>query len=133
MIKKLILPFILIMIGLSFIFKDVLNSKINEKIKTLNNSGLKQYAATFGENKVDMSNQIFDGADLNAVFGGVDLNLVNSEIKDEQIINATAIFGGITIKVPQNVNVKIKSTSIFGGVDNKIKNTKEGEYTWQNN
>lgn len=123
-IRKLIIPFVFIMIGLGFIFKDFFNSKINEKIKSLNKSGLKEYAATFGENKVDMSNQIFDGADLTAVFGGVELNLVNSEIKDEQIVNATAIFGGITIKVPQNVNVKVKSTAIFGGVDNKVRNAK---------
>lgn len=121
-IRKLIIPFIFVMIGLGFIFKDFFNSKINEKIKSLNKSGLKEYAATFGENKVDMSNEVFEGADLNAVFGGVELNLINSEIRDEQIVNATAIFGGITIKVPQNVNVKVKSTSIFGGVDNKIKN-----------
>jgi len=124
-IRKLIIPFILIMIGLGFLFKDFFNSKINEKIKTLNKSGLKEYAATFGENRVDMSNEVFEGADLTAVFGGVDLNLVNSEIKDEKIVNATAIFGGITIKVPQNVNVKVKSTAIFGGVDNKVKNIKQ--------
>ena len=123
-IRKLIIPFIFVMIGLGFIFKDFFNSKINEKIKLLNKSGLKEYVATFGENKVDMSNEIFDGADLTAVFGGVELNLINSQIKDEQIVNATAIFGGITIKVPQNVNVKVKSTAIFGGVDNKMKNDK---------
>lgn len=123
-IRKLIIPFVFIMIGLGFIFKDFFNNKINEKIKSLNKTGLKEYAATFGENKVDMSNEVFDGADLTAVFGGVDLNLINSEIKDEQIVNATAIFGGITIKVPQNVNVKVKSTAIFGGVDNKVKNDK---------
>lgn len=125
LIKKLIIPFVFIVIGLGFIFKDFFNSKINEKIKTLNKSGLKEYAATFGENKVDMSNEIFEGADLTAVFGGVELNLLNSEIKGEQVINATAIFGGITIKVPQNVNVKVKSTAIFGGVDNKVRNIKE--------
>ena len=124
-IRKLIIPFVFIIIGLGFIFKDFFNSKINEKIKTLNKSGLKEYAATFGENKVDMSNEVFDGADLTAVFGGVELNLLNSEIKDEQVINATAVFGGITIKVPQNVNVKVKSTAIFGGVDNKVRNIKE--------
>ena len=27
--------------------------------------------------------------------------------------------------MPQNVNVKVKSTAIFGGVDNKIKNDKQ--------
>ena len=123
-VRKLIIPFILIMIGISFIFKDFFSGKINEKIKTLNKTALKEYAATFGENKVDMSNEIFDGADLTAIFGGVELNLSNSEIKDEQIVNATSIFGGITIKVPQNVNVKVKSTSIFGGVDNNVKNIK---------
>ena len=121
-IRKLILPFILVMIGIGFIFKDFFNGKINEKIKTLNKSGMKEYAGIFGGNKVDMSNEVFDGADLNAVFGGVDLNLVNSKIDGEQVVNATAIFGGITIKVPQNVNVKIKSSAIFGGVDNKVKN-----------
>ena len=125
LIRKLIIPFIFIMIGISFIFKDFFNSKINEKIKALNKSGLKEYAATFGENKVDMSNEVFDGADLNAIFGGVDFNLINSEINGEQVINATAIFGGITIRVPQNINVKVKSTAIFGGVDNKIKNDKQ--------
>lgn len=125
LIRKLIIPFVFIMVGISFIFKDFFNSKINEKIKSLNKSGLKEYVATFGENKVDMSNQVFDGADLTAVFGGVELNLLNSEIRDEQVINATAVFGGITIKVPQNVNVKVKSTAIFGGVDNKVRNIKE--------
>ena len=125
LIRKLIIPFVFIMIGLGFIFKDFFNGKINEKIKSLNKSGLKEYAATFGENKIDMSNEVFDGADLNAVFGGVDFNLINSQINGEQVINATAIFGGITIKVPQNVNVKVKSTAIFGGVDNKVKNDKQ--------
>lgn len=124
-IRKLVLPFILIMVGLGFIFRDFFNNKINEKIKTLNKTGLKEYVATFGGNKVDMSNEVFDGADLTAVFGGVELNLVNSIIKEEQIINATSIFGGITIKVPNNVNVKVKSTSIFGGVENKAKERKE--------
>lgn len=121
-IRKLIIPFVFIMIGLGFIFKDFFNSKINEKIKSLNKSGLKEHAAVFGGNKVDMANEVFEGADLTAVFGGVELNLVNSIIKGEQIVNATAVFGGVTIKVPDNINVKVKSTSIFGGVDNKAKN-----------
>lgn len=124
-IRKLIIPFILVMVGLGFIFRDFFHSKINEKIKTLNKTGLKEYAATFGGNKVDMSNEVFEGVDLTAVFGGVELNLVDSIIKEDQVINATSIFGGITIKVPNNINVKVKSTSIFGGVENKAKGNKE--------
>ena len=36
MIFKLIVPFILVCIGLSIIFKDSLNKKVKDKIKTLN-------------------------------------------------------------------------------------------------
>lgn len=122
-IRKLTIPFILIVIGLGLIFRDFFYNKMNEKIKTLSKSGLKEYAATFGGSKIDMTNEEFDGADLTAVFGGVELNLVNSIIKEEQVINSTAVFGGITIKMPENINVKVKSTSIFGGVENKVKNT----------
>jgi len=120
-IRKLTIPVILIMIGLSLIFRDFFYNKINEKIKTLSKSGLKEYAATFGGSKVDMTNEEFDGADLTAVFGGIELNLMNSIIKGEQVINSTAIFGGVTIRVPENINVKVKSTSIFGGVEKKEK------------
>lgn len=121
-IRKLTIPFIFVVIGLSFLFKDVFYNKINEKIKTLNKSNLKEYAATFGGNKVDMSNEVFEGVDLTAVFGGVELNLTNSIVNQDSIINATSVFGGITIKAPENINVKVKSTSIFGGVENKVKN-----------
>ena len=39
------------------------------------------------------------------------------------VINASSIFGGINILVPEDVNVIVKSTSIFGGVTNKKENT----------
>lgn len=122
---KLSIPFVLVMIGIYLIFKDSINKKVTDKIKELNKTGLKEYAATFGENKINMQNEEFDGADLTAVFGAVDMDLRGAIIKKEQVINTTAIFGGIEIKVPENVNVKVKSTSIFGGVGNKINNSKE--------
>lgn len=125
MVIKLSVPFALIMIGIYFIFKDSINKKVTNKIKELNKTNLKEYAATFGENKINMQNEEFDGADLTAVFGAVDLDLRGAIIKKEQVINATAIFGGIEIKAPENVNVKVKSTSIFGGVDNKVNNSKD--------
>ena len=36
-------------------------------------------------------------------------------------INASAAFGGIDIFLPDNVNVKVKSSAIFGGVSDKKK------------
>lgn len=62
-----------------------------------------------------------NGANLDAVFGSVELDISKAVIKQDQVINANAIFGGIEIRVPTDVNIKVKATPIFGGVDNKVK------------
>ena len=123
MIFKLIVPFILVCIGLSIIFKDSLNKKVKDKIKSLNKNKKndKEYTATFGEQKLDFSNEKFEGSELNAIFGGINCDLRNSTIKEDCVINASAIFGGITIRVSDNVNVKVTSNSIFGGVSDERK------------
>ena len=123
LIGKLIFPFILVMIGISIIFKDTFNKKIADKIKNLNSEkgNFEEYCATFGGQKVDLTGQEFTGANLDAIFGSVELDISKATIKKDQVINANAIFGGIEIRVPAGVNIKVKSTPIFGGIDNKVK------------
>lgn len=122
-IGKLIFPFILVMIGINIIFKDTFQKKIADKIKTLNSNkgNFEEYCATFGEQKADLSGQEFKGANLDAIFGSVTLDLSKAIIKQDQVVNANAIFGGVEIRVPTGVNIKVKATPIFGGVDNKIR------------
>lgn len=122
-IGKLIFPFILVMIGLNFIFRDILQTKINEKIKKVNSERVdgENFCATFGGVKGDFNGQEFKGANLDAVFGGVELDLREAIINHDQVINASAIFGGVDINAPKGVNIKVKSTPIFGGVSNRIK------------
>lgn len=123
LVRKLFFPFILVMIGISIIFKDTFHKKMAEKIRKLNsNKGdFDEYCATFGSQKSNLSGQEFKGANLDAVFGSVALDLSEAIIKQDQVINANAVFGGIEIKVPTNVNIQVKSTPIFGGVENKVK------------
>lgn len=121
-IWKLMIPAILVMIGLSFIFKDTLNSKVNKEIKKLNKNETKEYCACFSGQKIDFIKEEFTGCSLSAVFGGIECDLKKSIIKEDTVINASSIFGGITIYVPEDINVKISSTSIFGGVSDKRKN-----------
>ena len=84
----------------------------------------------FGGQNIDMSGKEFKGKNLNAVFGGLKLDLRGAKIKEDVVINASAIFGGIEIWVPDNVAVVTKSNSFFGGVSNKSKNTpKDGAPT----
>ena len=87
-----------------------------------------EYYATFSGEKLNFEGNTFNGASLNAIFGGIDLNLKKADITNETNINATSVFGGINIFVPDNVNVEIKSTSLFGGVTNKVEN-KENQPT----
>ena len=130
LIWKLMVPVILVMIGLSFIFKDTLNSKIKKEIKKLNKTETKEYCSCFSGQTIDFNNEEFKGCTISAIFGGAKCDLKNAIIKNDVVINATSIFGGITIYVPEGVNVKISATSIFGGVSDERKNkTKNNEYT----
>lgn len=128
MISKLILPFILVMVGLSILFKDTVNKKVGSKIKELNSNkdNLQEYCATFGAQQANFAGEEFTGANLDAVFGSVELRLEKANITKDAVVNANAIFGGIEITVPTNVNIKVKSTPIFGGTSNKV-NTQYNE------
>ncbi len=128
---KLIIPIILVIIGVSFIFKDTFNKKVNDEIKKLNkNSKNKdELCATFSSQNVRVDDE-FNGINLTSVFGGIKYDLRDAKIKKDTLIKACLVFGGIDILVPENVKVKVKSSSIFGGVDNKSKSsTKDDSYT----
>lgn len=128
LIWKLAFPTILVIIGLSMIFKDTIGSKVNEEIKKLNKSrnNVNECCATFSGQNIKLEKEKFTGADLTAVFGGVKYDLRDAIIESDVVINASSTFGGIEIYVPTNVKVKTKSTSIFGGVENKT-NIQAGE------
>ena len=116
------LPTILVIIGISIIFKDFIGGKIKEEIKKLNKSNEKEYSAIFGGQNLNFSNEEFKGCELNAIFGGIKLDIKDAILNEDIVIDASAIFGGITIYVPTNVNIKISSTPIFGGVSDERKN-----------
>ena len=129
MIAKLWFPVILVGIGVSIIFKDTVGGKINEQIKKLNENkaGQNEYCSTFSGQNLKFDGEKITGADLTAVFGGIECDLRKAIIESDVVINTSSIFGGIDIFVPENVKVKVKSSSIFGGVSDKKKNSENGE------
>lgn len=129
--RKLAVPVIVILIGLAMIFKrrDNQATLILEEAKK-NGAPLKQCCATFSGQDVDYTDEVFDGAEFNAIFGGIKCDLRNAVIEKDAVINACCIFGGIDILVPDNVNVKVSSSSIFGGISDKNhKNSAENAVT----
>ena len=124
------IPAILVMVGLSLVFKDVLHSKVKQKIQTLNKKETKEYCSCFSGQTVNFNNEEFTGCTVSAIFGGVKCDLKEAIINEDTVINANSIFVGITIYVPEDVNVKIESTSIFGGVSDERKNkVTDAKYT----
>ena len=125
LVWKLALPVILIIVGISILFKSTIDKKLNEKIKELKsetNSGTNSkndYCALFSGQDVKFSNEVFNGATFTAVFGGIECDLRDAIIDKDVLIDSTAVFGGVDIIVPSNVKVKVKSSSVFGGVSNK--------------
>lgn len=118
MIAQLALPTLLVIIGLSLLFNEVLRRKVKEKIAN-SHQDLEPIIATFAEQKINKDGEPFTGANVEAIFGAAALDLREAVIKKEAVIKASAIFGGITIYVPDNINVKVTATPIFGGVTNK--------------
>ena len=125
---KMIVPVVLIIIGLSFIFKNMFSDNV-KKIKEINknNKSDKEVIAVFSSQKVNVSDEKLEGATISCVFGGVSLDLRDAKINSDVVINASSVFGGIDVLVPDNIDVKVNSTAIFGGVDNKIKNNSENK------
>lgn len=120
-IWKLLLPVIVIIIGAKMILTGLFGNKANEILTDLkaNGSNPKVSCATFSGTNLNYDGEVFEGAELVATFGGVKCDLRNAIIEKDCAIKASAIFGGIDIFVPDNINVKVNSNAIFGGISNK--------------
>jgi len=132
---KLILALVIISIGLSIAFKGVFKSnndeEVEKKVKSnKDNAGMDNQVAVFSGSDRTYKKEEFTGANLTAVFGGVDLDLTEAKFTKDTVIKAFALFGGIDIHVPKNVQVKTKSGFIFGGVSDDRKEVSDStKYT----
>lgn len=131
LIWKLIFPIIIIVIGLSLIFKNTVSKDISEKIDELNETSKNkdEVLALFSGQNIKLNNEEYNGSTITAIFGEATIDLRKAIIKKDVVINTTCVFGGVDILVPNDVKIKVKSSLLFGDVDNKAetndkKNTK---------
>lgn len=131
MVWKLFFPVILVLIGLSIIFKNTVGNQVGKKIRELNKTkageDTEEYWATFGEQNVSFADKVFKGCRIDAIFGGADLDLRGAELEEDVVVKASSIFGGVVIYAPEDAEVEIASTSIFGGVSDNRKNAKRNK------
>lgn len=116
-LSKLMIPCIFVFIGVCLIFRN--DGHSFKKKVNFNYNGNTEHSSVFSGHRFDMSGEKFTGSAINAIFGGVELDLRNAIIEEDIVIHATAVFGGIDIRVPSNVRVKENTVNIFGGTGNK--------------
>ncbi|MBQ4634494.1 MAG: hypothetical protein IJB71_04015 [Bacilli bacterium] len=126
---KLLGPIVLVLIGISFLFKDNINKKVKNEIKKLNKKIAKEYSAIFSEQKINFNNEEVPNSELLAIFGSLKCDLKEADIKDKLLLNISAIFGNIVLYIPENVNVKISAMPIFGSVKDNRATLKETKAT----
>ena len=83
-----------------------------------------QEFAIFSGIKRKVETQSFEGGDLSCVFGGIEIDLRRAGISSpnrQAVIDASAAFGGIEIRVPDTWRVSLQGTAIFGAYEDKTR------------
>lgn len=73
----------------------------------------------FGEQNFNFDDEVFNGADIELSFGATTLDISKAVIRQDVVIRADVKFGGVTLRVPKDVRVEVRSKSAFGGVNNR--------------
>jgi predicted membrane protein len=126
---KLILPIIVILFGVVMIGKatNLFGSKkkrsrkhvIFDEDNVITGDDFIEATAIFGGVKRNVTSKNFRGADITTVFGGTEINLTKAEIKGPITINSRTAFGGVTLIVPSNWQVRSDVIAIFGAVEDQ--------------
>lgn len=120
-----LVPVVLIGIGVTIIFggkgekRSETLSRGFTKSPEMANGAKADITAVFSSAERSFGGMDFYGAEVAAVFGGATLDLRGAVISGDCMIEAAAIFGGVDIYLPENINIRVNSTPIFGGISNK--------------
>ena len=122
--KKFIVPGIVLLIGLRLVFGSSshghsTNMKLCEVPEVAEGEPM-HISVTFAGNAYNFRDENFYGAKIDALFGGVCIDLRGANIQDGSVIDVHTIFGGVELKIPQDISLQVDSSCILGGVNNKI-------------
>ncbi len=112
-------PLVLVFIGLSLLFRKspgyFKNPKQYDKF-TYSDVDMLDEVAIFGGTEKKITSENFKGGKITAVFGGVELDLRNCKLAEGQnLLEVTAMFGGVTVIAPPEWTIVVDLTPIFGG------------------
>lgn len=129
-LRDILWPSILIGVGLLILTRN--DRKLNQKVEDAgeyfrNNFKTGELSdeyfnetAIFGGGDMRFISDKFRGGKLTNIFGGSDINLSKATpVAQGCTIDAVVIFGGSTLIIPDDWQIKTEAVSIFGGVSDK--------------
>lgn len=128
-VVRLLIPVILIIAGLAIITRKKLfsSSEINiPEGENVNDYINETNVFAGGEKKIRTQN--FKGGSITSIFGGSELDMRHADMAPGiNGIDLLCIFGGTSIKVPEDWEVRIDVNAIFGGFADERKLEKKAE------
>ena len=116
-VRRLFWPAILIIVGLLIIFRSTSGRNIGSSEKSVDY--LDDLAILGGGERV-ITSENFSGGKITALFGGSKIDLTKAKLAPgRNVIDVFCMFGGSTLIVPENWNVKVEVVSILGGFSDK--------------
>ncbi len=114
---RIVIPVALIIAGLAIIMKR--QSFTPKQINIPEGADVNDYlndTNIFGGGERKIKTQNFKGGQLTAIFGGSEIDLRHSDMAPGvNAIDMLCIFGGTSLKIPSDWEVKNEVTAIFGG------------------
>jgi len=119
--SDIVFPVIIIAFGIYILIKRSINwnyyrDRFNKKLT-------KDYledTSVFGGGAKVIKSDNFKGGNITAIFGGSEIDLSKCKLAEgENVIDVLMIFGGATILVPIDWDVRINVTPLFGGFSHK--------------
>lgn len=120
-------PALIILAGLWLLLRPAIRSGQTAKFPEIKDSDIDASAILSGM-KRRIESQNFRGGRLTAILGGMELDFAGAGLEGgKATIDATALFGGIDIKVPKDWKVVMDVTPILGGAEDKHSSVSDSE------
>nr|WP_315466459.1 DUF5668 domain-containing protein [uncultured Undibacterium sp.] len=113
-------PLLMIGAGLLVIFKDKATNLFQDLQRNTTPSTNDSYldiVAVMSGHQGNIASGDFRGGAITAIMGGAELDLRNAVIQTEAVLNVTAFWGGITLKIPSDWTVVNNGFAFLGGID----------------
>lgn len=112
-------PVVIIMAGLAMIFKDKLRDSDNHGLTSQERSADSHIdvVAIMSGHQGNVASQDFRGGSVTAIMGGAEIDLREACIQTEAVIDITAFWGGVSLKIPKDWRVVNNGIAFLGGID----------------